>query len=185
MWDLPGPGLEPVSLALAGGFLTTAPPGKPPSLYSSKRVFCPGLANAQSHPVQSHPGLASGMTGVRGAGPLKPLLCYVFRRDKAMWCPRHTERMGQQMGRAGGGQAWGRWGEGGGVVMERSQSTDGGLGVCAHLCACVGPCVCTSTDIKRPRVLRDSFSREIILSNESLSEMASFMSSVLCHYFSL
>ena len=25
MWDLPGPGLEPVSLALAGRFLTTAP----------------------------------------------------------------------------------------------------------------------------------------------------------------
>ncbi|KAJ8777491.1 hypothetical protein J1605_014381 [Eschrichtius robustus] len=31
MWDLPGPGLEPVSPALAGGFLTTAPPGKSPS----------------------------------------------------------------------------------------------------------------------------------------------------------
>ena len=29
MWDLPGPGLEPLSPALAGGFLTTAPPGKP------------------------------------------------------------------------------------------------------------------------------------------------------------
>ena len=29
MWDLPGPGLEPVSPALAGGFLTTAPPGEP------------------------------------------------------------------------------------------------------------------------------------------------------------
>ena len=28
MWDLPGPGLEPVSSALAGRFLTTAPPGK-------------------------------------------------------------------------------------------------------------------------------------------------------------
>ena len=28
MWALPGPGLEPVSPALAGGFLTTAPPGK-------------------------------------------------------------------------------------------------------------------------------------------------------------
>ena len=28
MWDLPGPGLEPVSPALAGGFLTPAPPGK-------------------------------------------------------------------------------------------------------------------------------------------------------------
>ena len=29
MWDLPGRGLEPVSLALAGGLTTTAPPGKP------------------------------------------------------------------------------------------------------------------------------------------------------------
>ena len=29
MWDLPGPGLEPVSPALASGFLTTVPPGKP------------------------------------------------------------------------------------------------------------------------------------------------------------
>ena len=28
MWDLPGPGPEPVSPALAGGFLTTVPPGK-------------------------------------------------------------------------------------------------------------------------------------------------------------
>ena len=34
MWDLPGPGLEPVSPALAGGFLTTAPPGKP-----QKQIF--------------------------------------------------------------------------------------------------------------------------------------------------
>ena len=32
MWDLPGPGLEPVSPALAGGFLTTAQPGKGPSV---------------------------------------------------------------------------------------------------------------------------------------------------------
>ena len=29
MWDLPRPGLEPVSPALAGRFLTTLPPGKP------------------------------------------------------------------------------------------------------------------------------------------------------------
>ena len=29
MWDLPRPGHEPVSPALAGGFSTTAPPGKP------------------------------------------------------------------------------------------------------------------------------------------------------------
>ena len=30
MWDLPRPGLEPVSPALAGRFSPTAPPGKPP-----------------------------------------------------------------------------------------------------------------------------------------------------------
>ena len=27
IWDLPGPGIEPVSPALAGGFFTTEPPG--------------------------------------------------------------------------------------------------------------------------------------------------------------
>ena len=32
MWDLPRPGLEPVSPALAGRFSTTAPPGKPPHI---------------------------------------------------------------------------------------------------------------------------------------------------------
>ena len=34
MWDLPRPGLEPVSPALAGRFSTTAPPGKPYSIFN-------------------------------------------------------------------------------------------------------------------------------------------------------
>ena len=34
MWDLPGPGLDPVSPALAGWFSTTVPPGKPYFPYS-------------------------------------------------------------------------------------------------------------------------------------------------------
>ena len=38
MWDLPGPGLKPVSPALAGGFLTTVPPGKSHK-YFLKREF--------------------------------------------------------------------------------------------------------------------------------------------------
>ena len=38
-WDLPGPGLEPVSPALAGGFLTTVPPEKPRSLFINQ-LFC-------------------------------------------------------------------------------------------------------------------------------------------------
>ena len=33
MWDLPRPGLEPVSPALAGRFSTAAPPGKPGILF--------------------------------------------------------------------------------------------------------------------------------------------------------
>ena len=39
MRDLPGPGLKPVSPALAGGFSTTAPPGKPASLRLSHTVL--------------------------------------------------------------------------------------------------------------------------------------------------
>ena len=34
MWDLPRSGVEPVSPALAGGFFTTEPPGKPEALVS-------------------------------------------------------------------------------------------------------------------------------------------------------
>ena len=39
MWDFPRPGLEPVSPALAGGFSTTAPPGKPRKLHFFKNWF--------------------------------------------------------------------------------------------------------------------------------------------------
>ena len=39
MWDLPRPGLEPASPALAGRFSTTAPPGKP-FLILFKLPFC-------------------------------------------------------------------------------------------------------------------------------------------------
>ena len=42
MWDLPRPGLEPVSPALAGRFSTTAPPGKPLPIFliGSFGLFC-------------------------------------------------------------------------------------------------------------------------------------------------
>ncbi|KAJ8785852.1 hypothetical protein J1605_006812 [Eschrichtius robustus] len=42
MWDLPRPGLEPMSPALAGRFSTTAPPGKPQGGYCSLR--CTGFS---------------------------------------------------------------------------------------------------------------------------------------------
>ena len=40
MWDLPRPGLEPPSLALAGGFLTTAPPGKSYFQFFKEPPYC-------------------------------------------------------------------------------------------------------------------------------------------------
>ena len=39
MWDLPRPGLEPVSPALAGRFSTTVPPGKPVSPIQNSKCF--------------------------------------------------------------------------------------------------------------------------------------------------
>ena len=40
MWDLPRPGLEPVSPALAGRFSTTAPPGKPKNGNFLMQMIC-------------------------------------------------------------------------------------------------------------------------------------------------
>ena len=53
MWDLPRPGIELVSLALAGGFFTAKPPGKPNSdilnhsMGISICALAPGLQNAR------------------------------------------------------------------------------------------------------------------------------------------
>ena len=40
MWDLPRPALKPVSPALAGGFLTTMPPGKPSNSFLRSWFYC-------------------------------------------------------------------------------------------------------------------------------------------------
>ena len=43
MWDLPRPGFEPMSPALAGGFLTTGPPGKSLDPYIFKVPLLPSF----------------------------------------------------------------------------------------------------------------------------------------------
>ena len=53
MWDLPRPGHEPVSPALAGGFPTTAPPGKPLDIFYVKIISnlwkCSKISTESSH----------------------------------------------------------------------------------------------------------------------------------------
>ena len=45
MWDLPGPGIEPESLALAGGFLTTGPPGKSLKIHFKNGYWMPSMSH--------------------------------------------------------------------------------------------------------------------------------------------
>ena len=52
MWDLPRPGLEPVSPALAGRFSTTAPPGQPP--FSSFKIFLFTIFYGKTRILQPH-----------------------------------------------------------------------------------------------------------------------------------
>ena len=63
MRDLPRPGPEPVSPALAGRFSTTAPPGKPPiqflNIYLGLKIISRGVS---STPMNTHT-CAMGMPG--------------------------------------------------------------------------------------------------------------------------
>ena len=54
MWDLPGPGLEPMSPALAGGFLTTAPPGKPRKLKIEGTFSCAFSVETSQYDTRQH-----------------------------------------------------------------------------------------------------------------------------------
>ena len=47
MWNLPRPGIEPMFLALAGGSLTTEPPGKPKTWILRRYI----LKSEQSEPA--------------------------------------------------------------------------------------------------------------------------------------
>ena len=72
MWDLPRPGIELVSPALAGRFLTAAPPGKP----RHRHLFlCP---RAVGGPLGGHRSMGSPWDQVGGAGPSAVVLLHPF-----------------------------------------------------------------------------------------------------------
>ena len=53
MWDLPRPGLEPVSPASAGRFSTTAPPGKPWAHVFNHCGHCPFLNEGSAKALEA------------------------------------------------------------------------------------------------------------------------------------
>ena len=57
MLDLPGPGLKPVSPALAGGFLTTVPPGKSPFFFFLNWLSCFLCHSHHPHLSENHMAL--------------------------------------------------------------------------------------------------------------------------------
>ena len=63
MWGLSGPGIEPVTPALAGGFLTTAPPGKSP-----KTPLMKVTSNESPH----HVCVSGGREGAQGTRDGRP-----------------------------------------------------------------------------------------------------------------
>ena len=73
-WDLPRPGLEPVSPALAGRFSTTAPPGKPWGSVSDCFSWRKPLA-------EWNVILVSKFTVLAPRGPYKQAKCFTFKSN--------------------------------------------------------------------------------------------------------
>ena len=46
LWNLPGPGVKPMSSELLGEFFSTAPPRKPLCIVCTKNAYSGGLTNA-------------------------------------------------------------------------------------------------------------------------------------------
>ena len=77
MWDLSGAGLEPVSPALAGRLLTTAPPGKPPDIL--KEMPPTDSWHVQLVPSSFLPGaLVLSWLPISLGIPCTPLVCRIF-----------------------------------------------------------------------------------------------------------
>ena len=117
MWDLPVPGLEPVSPALAGGFLTTAPPGKPYLfiylwlcwVFVSVRGLSPVVASGGHSSLRcagfspSRPLLLQSTSSRRAGsvivahGPSCSAACGIFPDQGSNPCPLHWQADSQPL----------------------------------------------------------------------------------------
>ena len=73
MWDLPGPGLEPVSPALAGRLSTTAPPGQPRDSAFTLEPCCTNMLAQCSAGSWHYTGVHPVLKRIRGGVQKNPV----------------------------------------------------------------------------------------------------------------
>ena len=89
MWDFPGPEIEPMFPALAGGFFTTEPPGKPSSFSSGQDEFEALPVGGGSWVVEFTTQSLEAVTGRQlGLFFLSPLPSFVLDAGKSHTCER-------------------------------------------------------------------------------------------------
>ncbi|KAJ8792835.1 hypothetical protein J1605_004020 [Eschrichtius robustus] len=112
MWDLPRPGLEPVSPALAGRFSTTAPPGKPSMSLNKgdwdlqawlRGSLCPASVY-WGHQARTRAYGGLKVTGSRRSGsvvvahgPSRSAACGIFPDQGSNPCPLHWQADSQPL----------------------------------------------------------------------------------------
>ena len=91
MWDLPRPGLQPASPALAGRFSTTAPPGKPHSHFLSlvTRVCSPDFVVNFYHFGQQLAGWSLGKLLRNPRKSARSEERRVGKECRSRWSPYH------------------------------------------------------------------------------------------------
>ena len=87
---VPRPGIEPLSPALEGRFLTTGPPGKPPGESLSQYNWCPYIKGKFAPANAEDLGSIPGSGRCPGGGRSNPLQCCSLENpmDRGAWRAR-------------------------------------------------------------------------------------------------
>ena len=94
MWNLHGPGIEPVSLALQGRFLTTGPPGKPQRAFNKRAhiVETPGCGSFWFFFLfnLAVPGLSCSMWDIVPRPGIEPRMLRLGVQSLSQWAIREV-----------------------------------------------------------------------------------------------